>query len=100
MVARIVSRLDMPMSTVGQVVTIQKEIQAQANALRSDRTLTPDVRNQALATLQQQANEQIAARIGSNGLAAYKSSAGSWIQGLVPPPPVARGGAVAAPVAR
>ncbi len=99
-VARIIGRLDMPMSTVGQVITIQKEIQAQATALRTDRTLTADVRNQALAALQQQANERIAARIGSNGLAAYKSSAGSWIQNLVPPPPVARGGAPASPVAR
>lgn len=95
-VARIVNRLEMPLSTVAQVMAVQKEIQAQANALRTDRTLTPDVRNQALAALQQQANTQIANKIGANGLAAYKSAAGSWIQNLVPPPPLVRGGAPAA----
>ena len=95
-VARIVNRLDMPMSTVGEVMAVQKEIQAQATALRTDRTLAPDVRNQALVALQQQANERIAGKIGANGLAAYKSTAGSWIQNLVPPPPGARGGTPAA----
>jgi hypothetical protein len=91
-VARIVNRLELPMATVGQVMGVQKEIQAQANALRTDRTISAEVRNQALAALQQQANDRIAGQIGINGLAAYKGSAGSWIQNLVPPAPVPRGG--------
>jgi hypothetical protein len=70
-VARIVSRLDLPMSTVAQVMTVQREIQAQANGVRTDPTLSPEARNQALAALQQQANARVASHIGANGLAAY-----------------------------
>jgi hypothetical protein len=86
-VARLVTRLDLPMATVGEIVNVQQEIQAQANAVRTDRNLTPDGRNQALAALQQQADARIARQIGANGLAAYKSSAGAWIQNLLPTPP-------------
>jgi hypothetical protein len=92
-VARLVNRLDLPMSTVAQVMTVQREIQAQANAVRVDPTLSVETRNQALAALQQQAGERIAGHIGANGLAAYRTSAGAWITNLLPPAAPARGGA-------
>ena len=96
-VGRLVARLELPTSTVGEVLTIQKETQAQATAVRTDRTLTPAVRNQALAALADQAAAQLTTKLGTKGLDAYRQNGGAWLQNLVPVQVAPRGGAVAPP---
>jgi hypothetical protein len=55
-------------------------------ALRSDRNLTPDARNQALVELQQGVVARAAGVLGGpRGLEAYKVNGGQWMQNMVPP---------------
>jgi hypothetical protein len=84
--ARIVDRLDLPKETATQVWTLQKDIEQRANAVRMDRTLTPDVRNLQMAQLADEATTKISAALGQQGLEVYKQNGGFWLQNLQPRP--------------
>jgi hypothetical protein len=48
---QIVQRLELPLSAARAVVAVQTEITQQADAVKADRSLTPDQRQTQLATL-------------------------------------------------
>ncbi len=83
-VNRLVTRLELPPATTQQVVSVQQDIQARANTLRSDRTLTPEARNAQLTALQQEATTKLTTALTPRGLEAYKQNGGYWLQGLQP----------------
>jgi hypothetical protein len=84
---RVVARLNLPKETVQQVMDVSKDIQARANSVRMDRTLSPDQRNAQLAALNTEATNKLTAAFqGERGLAAYKDNGGYWLSNLVPPP--------------
>ncbi len=85
----LVTRLQLPDNTTAEVVAIQKDYAARANAIRSDPGLTPDQRGLQFNTLGAQAAAQLAPTLGGEaGVAAYKQTgAGNWLVNLQRPPP-------------
>jgi hypothetical protein len=80
------TRLQLPPDAANQLWTLQKDTQQRLTALRSDRNLTPDARNQALVELQQGVVARAAGVLGGpRGLEAYKVNGGQWMQNMVPP---------------
>jgi hypothetical protein len=83
----LVTRLELPKENATQLWSLQKETQQQLTALRTDRTLSADARNQALAALQQQVASRATGVLGGpRGYDAYKQNGGQWIQSIVPTP--------------
>lgn len=84
---RLVTRLELPPSTAPQILAIQQDISKQANALRSDRSLSADQRQTQLNRLADDATARLTATLGgSRGLEAYKQYGGQWLQSLQPRP--------------
>jgi len=84
MVNRLVARLELPASAATQVVTVQQEITKRASTVRSDKTLSTEVRNMQLNALAQEATSRLTTTLGTRGLEAYKQYGGQWVQSLVP----------------
>lgn len=82
----VVKRLDLPASATADIVAVQKDIAKRAEALRADKTLTPDQRNLQLSTLGGEAVARLTPTLGVDGLAAYKQGGGGWINSLQHPP--------------
>ncbi len=81
------TRLELPKDAATQLWTLQKDTQQRMTALRTDRNLAPDARNQALAALQQDVVARASGVLGGpRGLEAYKVNGGQWMQNLVPQP--------------
>lgn len=89
MVNRLVARLELPPSAATEVVAVQKDVTARANAIRSDRSLAPELKSLQLTSLSQEAGTKLTTVLGNRGLEAYKQYGGQWIQNLVPRPPPA-----------
>jgi hypothetical protein len=89
MVNRLVARLDLPASAATEVVAVQQDINKRAAAVRSDRSLAPEVRNMQLTALAQEAGSRLTNAIGARGFEAYKQYGGQWVQNLTPRPPPA-----------
>ncbi len=89
MINRLVARLELPASAATSVVEVQQDINKRANLVRSDRSLTPDLKNAQLDLLSQEATTKLTTVLGTRGLDAYKQYGGGWVQNLVPrrPPP-------------
>jgi len=85
-VANLAKRLDLPKDTALTVYNLQKDTEQRANALRSERGLTPDQRVQQLTTLAAEATAKVASALGDRGFAAYKENAGTWLKYIVPQP--------------
>ncbi len=83
--SQLVTRLDLPPETANDIYSLQKDIQQRANAVRMDRTLSPDVRTQQLAALADETKAKVTASLGETGFEAYKQYGGSWMQALQPP---------------
>lgn len=81
---QIVQRLDLPLSAARAVVAVEKEITQRADAVKTNRSLTSDQRQEALATLAQEASERISGTLGSRGFGAYQQYSGKWLQALQP----------------
>lgn len=91
----LVTRLDLPKDNATQLWALQKDAQQRLNAVRSDRTLSVDARNQALSALQQEVTSRATGVLGGpRGFDAYKQNGGQWLQNIVPPilPPGATSG--------
>ncbi len=90
----VVTRLQLPPTATAEIVAIQKDISKRADAVRSDRSLTPQQRNSQFRALGSEAVARLTPTLGDAGLTAYKQSGGGWIGGLLlpptPPPPAPR----------
>jgi hypothetical protein len=84
MVNRLVARLELPATAASDVVSVQKDIFQRAGTVRSDRNLTPEVKNAQLTALAEEATGKLSAVLGARGLEAYKQYGGQWVQSLVP----------------
>jgi hypothetical protein len=79
----------LPPAAAREMVDLQKDAAARANAIRSDRGLTVDQRNAELARLAAEATSKLTTTLGERGLAAYREGAGAWLNMLQPPSPPA-----------
>lgn len=83
---RLVSRLDLPISTSKQVSAVQRDIQQRAGVIRSDASLTPTERSARLDALSQEASIKVSDALGgSRGLDAYREFGGQWLTTISPP---------------
>lgn len=93
-VNRLVARLELPTSAATEVVTVQQDIQKRATAVRGNRELSAEQRNEQLGALAQEASAKISTALGgTRGLEAYKQYGGQWLQTIVPRPAPAAPGA-------
>lgn len=80
---RLIARLNLPVSTIRDVQSVQQATLAQAAELRTDSSLTPPERDTQLAALRAAARAKLGATLrGDRGLNAYEIHAGSWLQTL------------------
>jgi hypothetical protein len=84
-VNRLLTRFDLPATLAPQVVSVQQDIEQRANAVRQDKTLSPDDRTSQLAGLAQEAQTRLTTTLGVQAYEAYKFSNGGWINNLAPP---------------
>lgn len=81
----LVTRLDLPKDNATQLWALQKDAQQRLTALRTDRSLSVDARNQALSSLQQEVTSRATGVLGGpRGFDAYKQNGGQWMQNLAP----------------
>jgi len=81
----LVTRLDLPKDNATQLWALQKDTQQRLTAVRTDRSLSADARNQALTALQQDVTSRATGMLGgSRGFEAYKQNGGQWLQNIVP----------------
>lgn len=82
----LVTRLDLPKDNATQLWSLQKDTQQRMTALRTDRNLSVEARNQTLSVLQQEVTSRATAVLGGvRGYDAYRQNGGQWIQNIVPP---------------
>ena len=82
-VTRLLTRLELPSTLAPQVVAVQHDTEQRANDIRRDRTLSAEARTGQLTALEQEAQAKLTSTIGENGLAAYRSLGGWWLNNLV-----------------
>jgi hypothetical protein len=83
---RVLTRFGLPQQVAVDVVAVQQSTQQRATALRQDRTLTPQQRNEQLAALQQEAQAKVSATLGSRVYEAYQEYGGQWVNNIAPRP--------------
>lgn len=86
MVNRLVARLELPASAASEVVAVQKDIGSRASAVRSDSSLTREIKTAQLSALADEAQGKLNAVLGARGFEAYKQYGGQWVQNLAPHP--------------
>jgi hypothetical protein len=86
MVNRLVARLELPASAASEVVAVQKDIGSRASAVRSDSSLTREIKTAQLSALADEAQGKLNAVLGARGFEAYKQYGGQWVQNLAPRP--------------
>lgn len=84
---RIVTRLDLPLTTVNTLTAVQSEISLRADAVREDASLSDTDRAAQLSLLAQEAQARLNATLGSRGYEAYEQVKGSWLRALTDRPP-------------
>jgi hypothetical protein len=94
--AQLVARLELPPETATQVYTVQQDLQQRAQAIQTNRTLSPEDRNAQLSALASEAQTKVTTALGAPGYEAYKQYGGGWM-GILQPRP-ANGSAVNGPV--
>lgn len=80
--AALVDRLELPRSTAAEVIALRQGIQQRAFAAQTNANLTPEQRRAEVTALVREATEAVAARLGSEGAAAFRQTPGNWIQQL------------------
>lgn len=79
---RLLARLDLPLTKVGEIDAVQKDLMGRAAAIRANGQLSPEDRQRELAALANQARERLTASLGEKGYAAYRDLKGEWILSL------------------
>ncbi len=82
--SRLVARLDLPLTVIGQVNAVRDDISQRAKDIRSNTQLSSVERDAQLAALQQEATTKVTAALGQRGFNAYQDMKGDWIRALTP----------------
>jgi hypothetical protein len=77
---RITDRFELPVETAAQVCQMQKDAQAQANAIRNDRSRTLEERKGLLQAMQAETEQSLSAALGSRIFKAYQKYNGDWLK--------------------
>jgi hypothetical protein len=86
MLTRLMVRLDLPLTKVGEVNGVRDDITQRASAIRGNTQLSSVDREAQLAALAQEAQQKITASIGERGFNAYRGMKGDWISALTAKP--------------
>jgi hypothetical protein len=81
--ARLLIRLDLPISTVNTVNAVRDDLNARATTIRADAQLTAAQRAAQLSALAQEARTKLATTLGGErGFEAYNDLKGDWIRAI------------------
>jgi hypothetical protein len=81
----LVSRLNLPLSTIGSINRVKDDISQRAQAVSNDASLTAAQRESQLTALAREANEKLTSTLGSQrGYEAYMDLKGDWVRSLQP----------------
>jgi hypothetical protein len=82
-----ITEAGLPSATTRQLVAIQRESTQQADAIKADKALTSEVRDQKLAALRQTALDKASSLLGRERAASLESyKAGRWLAQIAPTP--------------
>ncbi|ATC63350.1 hypothetical protein CMV30_04940 [Nibricoccus aquaticus] len=85
--ARLMVRLDLPLSTIGKINTVRDDINQRAKKIRSDQQLSTAQRDAQLSSLAQEAQTKLTTTLGgARGYEAYTDLKGDWLRALNPAP--------------
>ncbi len=79
------TQLGLPADSARELVATQRAANKRAEAIRADKSLTPEQQATQLATLEKESVEKVTATIGVQNLADYKKYSGNWLTRLAPP---------------
>ena len=82
-VDRVVQMAKLPLETTAQVITVQRDLQKRADAIKKDLTLTVDARNLQLTALGDEAALRLRTMLGPEGFVEYDRNGG--LQRFKPP---------------
>ncbi len=75
----------LPADTARELVVTQRATNQRADAIRSDKSLTPEQRTAQLADLEKEAVAKVTAAVGADHFNDYKQNAGHWLNRIAPP---------------
>lgn len=81
---KLISRLELPLTTITTVNGVRDDINRRAKAIGADRSLSADQRQAQLGALAQEAREKLTGTLGVTGYEAYSDLKGDWIRALKP----------------
>ena len=79
---KLITRLELPPSTIGKVNAVRDDIMTRAKAINNDDNLPTAQRDARFAALAAEANEKLTSTLGARGYEAYVDLKGDWIRAL------------------
>ena len=83
---RLVERQGLTKETAVTVFDMRKTLEEQAQKIRSDKTLTPDKRNEALMSMRTEAEQTLGQTLGDKGFKSYQRRNGWWLNNIYQAP--------------
>lgn len=80
--SRITEAYQLPAQNAVETWNYQQGVQQRASAIRTDRNLTPEARQQALAAIVSEANAKLTSLLTEPGVTAYKQTGGAWLRAI------------------
>lgn len=87
--ARMLSRLELPLATAPKITAIQNDILGRAARVRIDSAIAPAERAKQLIALTREANQRVTEILGSRGMEAYQPGLGQWMSRIATAPTTA-----------
>ncbi len=81
---RLVQNSDLPKETAGKVYDVKEAAEAQISKVRTDQSLTPEQRQQALSAIREATLSAVQTSLGEKNYKKYESSGGWWLRNLAP----------------
>lgn len=83
--SKLITRLELPLSTVGKVNSIRDDINQRATTIRADSSLDAETQSAQLGALAEEAKTKLLSTLGgTRGYEAYEDMKGDWIRVLQP----------------
>ncbi len=81
---RLTERQGLPKESAIAVYDMKKAVEEQATKVRTDKSLTPEQRSEALKAMKIETEKAVAETLGETGFKKYRDRHGGWISNLVP----------------